>query len=119
MFPGKAHTPRGRWGWRAKFNPHVTFTSTFFFRPPPPPHTSFVCLLFFFFSLPHLPPLLSFKPRQILASASTNEKVMREALTNLSDKRASAHVGKIIAERAQAAAIPAVHFQKPKVGACG
>ena len=47
------------------------------------------------------------------------EKVMREALTNLSDKRASAHVGKIIAERAQAAAIPAVHFQKPKVGACG
>jgi ribosomal protein L18 len=44
--------------------------------------------------------------QQILAAASTNEKVMREALPNLADKNAAAHVGRTIAARCEAASIP-------------
>ena len=39
---------------------------------------------------------------------------MRAALTNLSDKHASAQIGRTIAERAKAAQIPAVHYGKPR-----
>ena len=51
---------------------------------------------------------------QILASASTNEKEVRESLPNRSDKNAAALVGRTIAARAKSADIPAVHFVKPK-----
>ena len=60
-----------------------------------------------------LPSLRS--PReQILASASTIEREMRESLPNRSDKNAAAAVGRAIAARAKSASIDAVHFEKPR-----
>ncbi len=51
---------------------------------------------------------------QILASASTIEREMRESLPNRSDKNAAAAVGRAIAARAKSASIDAVHFEKPR-----
>lgn len=52
--------------------------------------------------------------KQILASASTIEKTMRDSLRNKSDKNAAAAVGKAIAARAGSKQITAVHFTKPR-----
>ena len=51
---------------------------------------------------------------QIVAAASTTEKVLRVNLTNLGNKDAAASVGRIVAERSLAAGITAVHFDRPR-----
>jgi large subunit ribosomal protein L18 len=60
------------------------------------------------------PSLPSIPREQILASASTIEREMRESLPNRSDKNAAAAVGRAIAARAKSASIDAVHFEKPR-----
>ncbi|CAL8465042.1 g4577 [Coccomyxa elongata] len=48
----------------------------------------------------------------VLASASTIEKTLRKELPSTSDKPAAALVGKLLAERAQEAGVPAVHWER-------
>ena len=51
---------------------------------------------------------------QIVAAASTTEKVLRVNLTNHRNKDAAASVGRAVAQRSIAAGISAVHFNRPK-----
>ena len=51
---------------------------------------------------------------QIVAAASTTEKMLRVNLTNHRNKDAAASVGRAVAQRSIAAGISAVHFNRPK-----
>ena len=51
---------------------------------------------------------------QIVAAASTQEKALRESLPGCSDKAAASKIGELLAERAAAAEVPAVHWVRPK-----